>query len=230
MNIDKRALRRSAAIVMGIAGVIAVRIPCMLYLSRGGAAVAGAGLSEQARALVSMACDGGMMVVLAWLAAGLLKLDRSRVFPLSWPREAVLAGAGIGVLIAGVNALIVHRFFPQAAASSTTVATYLQGAPGLGAHLALGFGLAVFSPVVEEIYFRGLLQQGLDEAVPYVGMFASTLFFVTEHPGSFSSPAIWILGAALALIYRRTRSVSATIACHVVNNCLVLYALPLMTR
>lgn len=223
-------MRRSAAIVLGIAGVIAVRIPCMLFLSRGVIAVAGTGLSEQSRALVSMACDGGMMVALAWLAAGLLKLDRSRAFPLSWPREAVLAGAGIGVLIAGVNALIIHRFFPQATASSTTVATYLQGAPGLGAHPALGFGLAVFSPVVEEIYFRGLLQQGLDEAVPYAGMLAATVLFITEHPGSFNSPAIWVLGLALALIYRRTRSVSAVIACHVVNNCLVLYALPLLAR
>ncbi|MBI2385888.1 MAG: CPBP family intramembrane metalloprotease [Elusimicrobia bacterium] len=223
-------MRRSAAVILGIAGVIAVRVPCMLFLTRGVLAVAGAGPSEQSRALVAMACDGGMMVVLAWLAAGLLRLDRSRAFPLAWPRGAVLAGAGIGVLVAGVNALIVHRFFPQAAASSTTVATYLQGAPGPGAHLALGFGLAVFSPVVEEIYFRGLLQQGLDEAVPYAGMLAATLLFVTEHPGSLSSPAIWILGLALALIYRRTRSVSATIACHVVNNCLILYVLPLLTR
>lgn len=223
-------MRRSAAIVLGIAGVIAVRIPCMLFLSRGVIAVAGAGLSEQSRALVTMACDGAMMVALAWLAAGLLKLDRSRAFPLSWPREAVLAGAGIGVVIAGVNALVVHRLFPQASASSATVATYLQGAPGLGAHLALGFGLAVFSPVVEEIYFRGLLQQGLDEAAPYAGMLAATLLFVTEHPGSFTSPAIWILGLALALLYRRTGSVSAVIACHVVNNCLVLYALPLVPR
>lgn len=223
-------MRRSAAIVLGIAGVIAVRIPCMLYLSRGAIAVAGPGLSEQSRALVSMVCDGGMMVALAWLAVGLLKLDRRKAFPFSWPREAVLAGAGLGVLIAGVNALIVHRFFPQASASSTTVATYLSGTPGLGANLALGFGLAVFSPVVEEIYFRGLLQQGLDAAVPYAGMIAATLLFVTEHPGSSSSPAIWVLGVALALIYRRTGSVAAAIACHVVNNCLVLYALPLLTR
>lgn len=224
------ALRRSAALVLGMAGVIAVRTPCMLFLSRAVLAVAGNGLSEQSRALVTMACDGAMMVVLAWLAAGLLRLDRRRAFPASWPRGAVVAGVGIGVVIAMVNALIIHRFFPQATASSATVATYLAGSPGPLSHLALGFGLAVFSPVVEEIYFRGLLQQGLDEAVPYAGMLAAVFLFVTEHPGSFNSPAIWILGLALALLYRVTRSVSAVIACHVVNNGLILYALPLLTR
>ncbi|MBI2789210.1 MAG: CPBP family intramembrane metalloprotease [Elusimicrobia bacterium] len=223
-------MKRSGIILLTLAAVSALRVPVANLLYSFALNLGGRGLAAQSQSLIAMVCDGVAMVAAAWVATGRLELDRSRGFPLSWPARMTLAGAGIGAAIALVNALIVHRFFPQAAASSTTVATYLQGAPGLGAHLALGFGLAVFSPVVEEIYFRGLLQQGLDEAVPYAGMLAATLLFVTEHPGSFNSPAIWLLGLGLALIYRRTRSVAATIACHVVNNCLILYALPLATR
>lgn len=223
-------MKKSAIIVLTVAAAMAVRVPCMLFMSKTVQALAGGGLTEQARAVVAMACDGAMMAVLAWLAAGQLKLDRSRVFPVSWPRGAVAVGAALGVLVAVLNVFVVHRWFPSAEASSATVATYLSGGASPLWSLVLGLGLAVFAPVVEEIYFRGLIQNALDEAAPYAGLLGATFLFVTEHPGSLNSPATWILGSALGLIYHRTRSVSAAIACHAVNNGLALYGLPHLTR
>lgn len=218
-------MKRSVILLLGVAVAVALRGPVADLLYSFALNLGGRGLAAQSQSLIAMVCDGTVMIAAVWVATGRLKLDRGRAFPLAWPRDTTLAAAGIGVAVALMNVFVVRRFFPQATASSATVATYLAGSAGAFAHLALGFGLAVFSPVVEEIFFRGLLQQGLDEAVPYVGLLAATALFVAEHPGSSTSPAVWILGLALALIYRRTQSVSATIVCHVVNNALVLYVL-----
>ncbi len=193
-------------------------------------AVGGQEFSKEAQALVTMACDGALMLLLAWLTTGYLKLDRSRAFPLSWPRGKTFSGAALGVLIAVVNTLVIQRYFPHATASSQPVATFLQGDSGAIMHFALGFGLAVFCPVVEEIYFRGLIQQAFDAALPFAGVLVASFLFINEHPGASASPAIWILGLALGLIYYRTKSIAAAIACHVVNNCVVLYVLPMVSR
>ena len=216
-------MKKSAGIILGIAAVIFVRSNCARFVYRAILGIGGAGLSPESQMLVAMACDGVVMVALAWLATGLLNLDRRRVFTLSWPLKTTIAGAALGILALLINRWIVSRYFPLAEASSQPVAVYLHGGGGAAMRFALGFGLIVFSPLVEELYFRGLIQNGLDAAVPIVGAAAATYLFVSEHSGSLTSPAMWMLGGTLALIYRYTKSIHAVVVCHGVNNCLAVY-------
>lgn len=71
------------------------------------------------------------------------------------------------------------------------------------------------APVAEEIFFRGVAFNAWErERGPWVAVVGSALLFAAIHSSLFALVPIFALGVVLALLYRSTRSLVATIAMH----------------
>jgi membrane protease YdiL (CAAX protease family) len=98
----------------------------------------------------------------------------------------------------------------------------------LGALLIVG----VLAPIVEETYFRGMVygllreRYGTGRAVLVsAAIFAGAHVFVFGHYMVVAFPELFILGAILAMVVERTRSLYPAILLHALNNGVVVVAL-----
>ena len=86
--------------------------------------------------------------------------------------------------------------------------------------------ILLLSPIVEEIYFRGLL---LENMISFCGIFwaifISSFYFAFIHLNILSSPTLFALGLLLGLIYIVTRSVFFPILLHILFNTVMLCAI-----
>ena len=74
------------------------------------------------------------------------------------------------------------------------------------------------APIVEEILFRGLLFAGLRHTLGLrPGVWISALLFASVH-AEIGFGVIFALGAILAWLYDRTRSLVAPMIAHAVHN------------
>jgi membrane protease YdiL (CAAX protease family) len=88
------------------------------------------------------------------------------------------------------------------------------------------FGVAIFAPIVEEIFFRGFLYGGLRARIGVVGaMIASTIFFTALHFSIDAFIPILVLGVFLAWLYEKTGSLIPGIFLHAANNGLAIVVL-----
>jgi membrane protease YdiL (CAAX protease family) len=85
---------------------------------------------------------------------------------------------------------------------------------------ALLFGMGCFAaPVLEEVFFRGILLKGLLRNYrPAVAIGQSALLFGLVHMSPAQSIATALMGALLGWLYYRTRSLGLCIGLHVLNN------------
>jgi len=86
------------------------------------------------------------------------------------------------------------------------------------------------APAAEEIFFRGVVYNAWErEHGAWVAVFGSAALFAVIHTSLFALVPIFALGVALALLYRSTRSLAATIAMHAGFNAISV-ALALLAR
>ena len=105
-----------------------------------------------------------------------------------------------------------------------------EAAIGLVDPIVLAIALMVVAPVAEEIFFRGIVYNAwLREFGVRRAVIGSAALFALIHGSIFVIPAIFALGIALALLYRRTGSLPASIAMHATFNGITL-ALGLLVR
>jgi CAAX protease family protein len=98
--------------------------------------------------------------------------------------------------------------------------------PG-GAEAAVGltltiFGICLFGPLCEELYFRGILYGALRRFGPLLATLGSSLLFAVVHFTPAAIPVLMVIGIALALLYELTGSLWPPIAFHVLNNSLAM--------
>lgn len=80
-------------------------------------------------------------------------------------------------------------------------------------------GAVVAAPIVEELFFRGLLQPVLQKWFgPWGGLILCAAFFAAVHQHIYVVAPLFALGLALGYIYSRTRSLVAPIALHMLCN------------
>lgn len=92
--------------------------------------------------------------------------------------------------------------------------------------LALATLLAVVvAPVTEELLFRGVLFSALSRFGVFVGAIASGFLFAVPHFDTGSLLPFTFVGAALALIFYRYRSLAAAIHVHILFNTVSLVLL-----
>jgi membrane protease YdiL (CAAX protease family) len=81
----------------------------------------------------------------------------------------------------------------------------------------------VFPAVTEEIAFRGLVQYWLEVALtPTKALFLGSAMFAGLHFSVLSFPYLFLVGAALALVRRRTGSLYPGMAMHFLHNLVVI--------
>ncbi len=89
--------------------------------------------------------------------------------------------------------------------------------------IVLAIALVVVAPVAEEIFFRGIVYNAwLREFGVWRAIIGSAALFALIHGSIFVIPAIFGLGIALALLYRRTGSLPASMAMHATFNGITL--------
>lgn len=210
-------------VAVGIAAAVFAGMLLLLAVVR--LPAGGTGLGGVGGALLDV------VVVLAPLAAAvvvatLVASEDRRIGPATglrpWRWTDLLTGLAVGLALRAVMEL----FLPT---------TGSLGGP-LGAITAAAVVTAAASvliaPVVEELYFRGLIQRALEEgldraprAVAAVTALAvSTVAFVVLHVASFVAPtpgqiAAWgLVGLGCGILTLSTRRLGAAIVAHVVYN------------
>jgi membrane protease YdiL (CAAX protease family) len=85
------------------------------------------------------------------------------------------------------------------------------------------FAMTIAAPVVEELLFRGLLQNALAKYVPVWGaILLSSLLFALVHLQLYAIPALMSLSIAFGYLYHRTGSLRTNIILHMANNVFAL--------
>ncbi len=88
------------------------------------------------------------------------------------------------------------------------------------------FRVAVFAPVVEETFFRGILMFGLMRNYKSgYAIFLSAIMFSLFHLNPWQMTYTFFLGLFLAWLMVRTRSLPLCILAHAINNLLVLLSI-----
>ncbi len=92
------------------------------------------------------------------------------------------------------------------------------------------FALCVLTPIVEEIFFRGVINALLEPYGLTVYVFGSAAMFALMHMDITSFCTIFVLGAVMALIRAGTKSIFPSMIFHSVNNLIsVIYAVLINT-
>lgn len=104
------------------------------------------------------------------------------------------------------------------------MAKILAGIPRTPLNMAaMFFAIAIAAPVVEELLFRGLLQNALTKYVPVWGaILLSSFLFALVHLQPYAIPGLMSLSIAFGYLYHRTGSLRTNIILHMANNIFAL--------
>ena len=87
----------------------------------------------------------------------------------------------------------------------------------------LFLAVAVLAPLVEEILFRGLLQNAFAKRMPiWAAIALASAIFAAVHMQFYAFPALMVMGASFGLLYHLTGSLRVNIVVHMINNAAAL--------
>ena len=90
--------------------------------------------------------------------------------------------------------------------------------------VAMFVAIAIAAPVVEELLFRGFLQNALTKYVPVWGaIILSSFLFSLVHGQPYAIPGLMSLSLAFGYLYHRTGSLRTNIVLHMTNNAFALF-------
>lgn len=104
------------------------------------------------------------------------------------------------------------------------MAKILASIPRTPVNIAAGFfAIAIAAPLVEELLFRGFLQNALAKYLPIWGAIVlSSFLFALVHLQLYAIPGLMSLGIAFGYLYHRTGSLRTNIMLHMANNAVAL--------
>jgi membrane protease YdiL (CAAX protease family) len=136
-------------------------------------------------------------------------------------------GFGIGAIATVVIlTLLYYLKLPSSAYGDFTQYVMLH-ATGVTA-LALFLIVGIFSPIVQEIVFRGIVMEGLLRTTNLaIALIVSTVLFSAAHWSGGANQVVFTLltGLVQGWLYWRTRSIVAPSIMHVIANCIATSAL-----
>ncbi len=136
-------------------------------------------------------------------------------FALGWPL--------IALLVAPLWQEIIETSTGESPQLQNLVVTLSENRDDVWLWVAAFFAATIVAPIAEEFAFRGLLYVGLRRHAGVVGgAVLSGLLFAGAHFNTFSFVPLWVLGIVLALIYERTRNLTAPIVFHAGFNFITL--------
>jgi membrane protease YdiL (CAAX protease family) len=174
----------------------------------------------------------GMLVtqILGYVAAVIMAYLMVRLFQggdwsslgLSQPADSgaeILQGAGFGLLLLGACTVLTLLLSGGHFRLDQMVRTLVGETSGVGLLLA-GVVTVIGAPIVEEIYFRGMLYEKLARTSSGLAIGLTSVLFVTAHGSPFILPLYFLaIGAA---VMRRTKTLWFTIAAHAAWNLAVI--------
>ena len=135
------------------------------------------------------------------------------------------SGLGILLVIAAMTFNLVYATYViPGIGMQEEMAKILAGIARTPLNMAAMFlAIAVFGPVVEELLFRGLLQNALAKYVPIWGaIILSSFLFALVHLQPYAIPGLMSLSIAFGYLYHRTGSLRTNIILHMANNIFAL--------
>lgn len=128
---------------------------------------------------------------------------------LGWGLLAWIGATAVSVIVVVVLERLGIEADPQAAEQALLV---------IDPWLAV-LAIVILAPVAEEVFFRGIVFNAwLRERGPRYAFIGSSLLFMVLHLSVAAAVPIFLLGLALAWIYRRTGNLLAPIAMHATVN------------
>ncbi len=158
------------------------------------------------------------------------------IFGIRFREWGKLAGpVAVGIFLCWVNAQLVGGLSAGVIEAITGEAAELQESVKMVMRMTSGWQIGLFgvitvvlAPVVEELFFRGVLFTAVTQFKGRaVGLWSTSIFFGVIHANWFSLLPLTLMGVLLALLYERTRNLLAPIAVHAAFN-LINFVLVLM--
>ena len=140
-------------------------------------------------------------------------------------------GIGCGLLIASYGIIFVHNLILTSLGIDTQAIEISELFGLLDNPIWFFLVGAIFAPLVEEIFFRGFLFQGLRARYGWIsGMLISSMIFAIAHLDPVSLIPTFILGNLLAYLYHRTNSIWPGVILHVLVNTVGLISVYVITQ
>lgn len=143
--------------------------------------------------------------------------------PVSWGESVALV---FGLLLSfyiflGFYNAILEQLFPDLLPEPQDVEAW-YGFSILGFLVAIS-QVSIITPVVEEMFFRGIIHQGLEKRLGFIGgALLSSFIFALAHVDFTLYIPIFILGFIFAFMVHRTRSLWPAIVAHFLVNTLAV--------
>jgi membrane protease YdiL (CAAX protease family) len=212
-----------AVIVGAIVSLLAASTAVAIF--EGGELSVGGTLVQLTATQMGLLVVTGGLVVAPRTLAGLRLLPRSGLWKSLGIGLALAIPAWVGVtLLADVAATALKALgFEQDTGIVDTVMS--RGDPTV-----LVLAVVLVAPIAEELFFRGVVYNAWErEYGSKVAVFGSAALFAAIHGSLFLLLPIFVLGVGLALVYRSTRSLPATMVMHAGFNALSV-AITLLDR
>ncbi|MDQ2853520.1 MAG: CPBP family intramembrane metalloprotease [Chloroflexota bacterium] len=199
--------------------LLAVILGTIVSLGAAGTALAltnGDPLSPGGTLLLLTSTQIGLAVVAGGLVLAPGALAGLRVTPPSGLGRSILIGVGMAVPAwIGANVLAYLASLALEAIGvkpdNLILDTFLNNADPT----VIVVAFVLVAPVAEELFFRGVVYNAwLRERGPRAAVVGSAALFAAIHASLYSLVPIFVLGVALALVYRSTRSLPASMAMH----------------
>lgn len=131
----------------------------------------------------------------------------------------LLIGVGVGLVAFVLKSLAMLAWVQITGDTNNVQDVYGDGAGGglLSLVLSTVF-IAVFSPLGEELLYRGIVTNALLRYGPFVGVVGSTVIFALMHGINNIFPAAVVAGLATAEVFRRSGSIWPGLVVHFVFN------------
>jgi uncharacterized protein len=209
----------------------ALQLVCMTIMFAagvGGGDLASAAKSEGRGVAVLWGLVLSAVIQIGLLGLYLRRNDRFRTIGLdSFGRLSFAKTAGLAVVLI-IAAMIANFLYATyvipGIRMQEDMAKMLASIPRTPENIAAGFfAIAIAAPLVEELLFRGLLQNAFARFIPiWAAILLSSLAFAAVHGQPYAIPGLMTLSIAFGYIYHRTGSLRTNILLHMLNNIAVL--------
>ncbi|MEP6807262.1 MAG: type II CAAX endopeptidase family protein [Chloroflexota bacterium] len=214
--------------------LLAIIVGTIVSLGAGGTALAlfdGGTLSVGGTLLLLTSTQIGLTAVTGGLVVAPKALAGFRLVPRSGVARSVLIGFALAIPAwIGATAIAFLSSSLLKAIGFKEEVGVLDSVLNRGDPTVILIALLLVAPVAEELFFRGVVYNAWErERGSSMAVFGSAALFAAIHTSLFSLVPIFALGVALALLFRRTRSLPATMAMHAGFNAISV-ALALLAR
>lgn len=172
--------------------------------------------------IVSLIASSVVLLGLFWLH--LRKEARAaRIGLMRWSRLSLIqtVGLAIGLIALGLafNYLYANYVIPDIKVQEA-LRKMFAALPDTPVNTIMLFvAIAGIAPLLEEILFRGLLQNALAKKLPAWGaILGASAIFGAVHMDYHAFPALMVMGAVFGILYHKTGSLRVNIIAHMINN------------